>query len=95
MAIITKYEKIDAAHIRKWTYDETILFKGDMQNERAKYNNILNMNEEEKQILADRLGFPSTETYDLYFQAKQDELDILIDLFNNTTTEQEIEFLNP
>jgi hypothetical protein len=95
MALIIKYEKIDNTHMRKWILDDTVIVKGDLQNESAHLNNIINQDEDEKEKIKEIINPQlALSEYNSVFQIRQDELDVLIDLFNNQTTTEEIDFLN-
>ena len=95
MAIVTKYEKVSGTQMRVWTRDDTILVKGDLQNERAHLNNLITQDDDEKVKIMEKYNYSEGLTnYNAYFQARQDELDVLIDLFNNTITPQTIDFLD-
>jgi hypothetical protein len=95
MAIITKYEKIDNTHMRIWTYDETILVKNTLQTERGHLNNLISQDDDEKVKIMEKYNYSEgVAGYNAYFQARQDALDVLIDLFNNSTTNQTIPFLD-
>ena len=96
MVIEIKYEKVDSTHMRVWTKDDVVLYKNDLQADRNDYNNALNRSDSEKNKTKERLSPGiSIEEYNAYLQEKIDTLDILIELFNNETTDETIPFLNP
>ena len=96
MAIEIRYEKVDSIHMRVWTKDDTILYKNDLVADRNEYNNALSRSDSEKNKTKERFSPGiSIEEYNIYLQEKIDALDVLIDLFNNQTTDETIPFLNP
>ena len=61
----------------------------------AHYNNIINRADGEKQKIMEKYGYSfDIAEYNTFFQAKQDALDVLINLFNNSTANETIEFIN-
>lgn len=95
MAVLNKYEKIDAQNIRKWTYDEANLVRVDLLAEKASYQAILNQATVEKEKIRDEINPHVTITqYDALFQARVDEIDYYLALFNATTTSESIDFVD-
>ena len=86
----TKWEKVDSNNIRKWLKDTELTNKQDLQSLRSDYNFIVNMSDT---ILEKLHLFPDSSKAEA--QAKVDEIDAILDLYNNSTTPEEIDFLDP
>ena len=86
----TKWEKVDSNNIRKWEKDTELTNKQDLQSLRSDYNFIVNMSDT---ILEKLHLFPDSAKSEA--QAKVDEIDAILDLYNNTTTSEGIDFLDP
>lgn len=94
MAIETKYEKIDSNNIRKYLKFDPLV-KQDLQDLSTDYQQIRLLPNSRIEILNEEFKlFNTTENFQNYFQAKQDEVDALLDIFNNTTTPEEIDWID-
>ena len=91
MAILTKYEKVDSNNIRKWTkYD--LSNKQDLQDLQTDYQQIKSLPASRIEILNAEFNlFGSTQDFVDHFQAKEDEVAYLLGLFNDATTEENID----
>jgi hypothetical protein len=94
MATEYKYEKIDAQHIRLRIKLDPII-KVDLNQEKADLNSIMNDGTSKKIAIISKLNGLNLENYDSTFQTRQEEVDALLDLFNNDVTEETIQFINP
>ena len=86
----TKWEKVDSNNIRKWEKDTELTNKQDLQSLRSDYNFIVNMSDT---ILEKLHLFPDSAKAEA--QTKVDEIDAILDLYNNTVTSEDIDFLDP
>ena len=91
MANEVKYEKINSNNIRKWIRDLELTNKQDIQDLRSDYNFIVNMSDSILEKL--NIGLPTVMVKE-EAQAKVDEFDTVLDLYNNSTTPEEIDFIN-
>ena len=90
MATETKWEKIDSNNMRKWLKDLDVTNKQDLQDLRTDYNFIVNMSD----TILEKLGIFDPNQAKAEAQSKVDEIDVLLDLYNNSTTAEEIDFIN-
>ena len=89
MATEIKWEKESSNNIRKWIRDLNLTNKQDIQSERSDWNFIVNMSDT---ILGKLHLDPVTKKTEA--QAIVNELDIILDLYNNSTTAEEIDFID-
>jgi hypothetical protein len=90
MAIEIKYEKINSNNMRKWIKDLELTNKQDLQGLRNDYQFIVNMSD----TILEKLNIDSPANVKTEAQIKVDAIDDLLDLFNNSITSEEIEFIN-
>ena len=90
MATEIKWEKINSNNIRKWVRDIDVTNKQDLQDLRSDYNFIVNMSD----TILEKLGIFDPAQMKAEAQLKVYEIDILLDLFNNSTTEENIDFID-
>ena len=90
MATETKWEKINSNNIRKWIRDLDATNKQDLQGLKSDYNFIVNMSD----TILEKLGIFDPVQMKAEAQSKVDEIDAILDLYNNTTTSEEIDFIN-
>ena len=90
MATETKWEKIDSNNMRKWLKDLDVTNKQELQDLRSDYNFIVNMSD----TILEKLGLFAPAQAKAEAQVKVDEIDVLLDLFNNTTTQENIDFID-
>ena len=86
----TKWEKIDSNNIREWTKNTVLTNKQDLQDLKSDYNFIVNMSV----TILEKLNIDSPSKVKADAQAKVDEIDDILDLFNNTTTPEEIDWID-
>ena len=86
----TKWEKIDSNNIRKWLKDLDVTNKQDLQDLKTDYNFIVNMSD----TILEKLGIFDPNQMKAAAQVKVDEIDAILDLFNNSTTAEEIDFID-
>ena len=91
MATETKWEKIDSNNIRKWLKDIDVTNKQDLQDLKSDYNFIVNMSD----TILEKLDIFDPVQIKAEAQVKVDEIDVILDLYNNTTTPEEIDFIDP
>lgn len=89
-----KYEKVNTNNIRKWEKSDTLLNKQDLQTLRADWNFIANMADVQLEKFQVMGLFQTPATIKAAAQAKVDGIDALLDLFNNTTTQENIDFID-
>ena len=89
MATETKWEKIDSNNIRKWIRDIDVTNKQDLQDLRSDYNFIVNMSD----TILEKLGIFDPVQMKAEAQSKADEIDVILDLYNNTTITENIDFI--
>ena len=85
-----KWEKVDSNNIRKWIKDLDLTNKQDLQDLKTDYNFIVNMSN----AILEKLGIFDPVQMKAEAQAKVNEIDVLLDLYNNSTTSEEIDFIN-
>ena len=90
MAFETKWEKVDSNNIRKWIRETNLTKKQDLQDLKSDYNFISNMSN----TILEKLNIGNPETTKEDAQIKVDELDAILDLYNNTTTQETIDFID-
>ena len=90
MATEIKWEKIDSNNIRKWIRDLDVTNKQDLQDLKSDYNFIVNMSD----TILEKLPITDPVSIKAEAQMKVDEIDVILDLYNNTTTAEEIEFID-
>ena len=90
MANTQKYEKIDSNNLRLWQKSENMTNKQDLQSEKSDWNFIVNMSD----TILEKLGIFDPIQMKAEAQSKVDEIDAILDLYNNTTTSEEIDFIN-
>ena len=90
MATEIKWEKINSNNIRKWIRDLDVTNKQDLQDLKSDYNFIVNMSD----TILEKLPITNPTEIKAEAQIKKDEIDDLLDLYNNTTTAEEIEFID-
>ena len=90
MATETKWEKINSNNIRKWIRDLDATNKQDLQGLKSDYNFIVNMSD----TILEKLGIFDPVQMKAEAQSKVDEIDAILDLYNNTTTSEEIDSIN-
>ena len=90
MAIEIKWEKIDSNNIRKWTKDTELTNKQDLIDLKSDYNFIVNMSD----VILSKLKAIEPAKIKADAQIKVDEIDGLLDLFNNTTTPESIDWID-
>ena len=89
-----KYEKIDSNNIRKYLKFDPLV-KQDLQDLSTDYQQIKNLPDSRIEILNEEFKlFNTVQSFQNYFQAKQDEVDALLDIFNNATTSEEIDWID-
>ena len=86
----TKWEKIDSNNIREWTKNTVLTNKQDLQDLKSDYNFIVNMSV----TILEKLNIDSPSKVKADAQAKVDEIDDILDLFNNKTTPEEIDWID-
>ena len=89
MVNIIKYEKIDSNNLRRWTKDNELTNKQDLQSLRNDYNFIANMSD----TILEKLNMDATEVKTKFAELR-DATDAILDLFNNSTTAEEIDFID-
>ena len=90
MATETKWEKVNSNNIRKWVKDLELTNKQDLQGLKTDYNFIVNMSD----AILEKLGIFDPVQKKAEAQVMVDELDIILDLYNNSTTEENIDFID-
>ena len=90
MATEDKWEKVNPNNIRKWIRDLELTNKQDLQDLKSDYNFIVNMSN----TVLEKLGIFDPVQMKAEAQIKVDEIDALLDLFNNSTTPEEIDFID-
>ena len=90
MATETKWEKIDSNNIRKWLKESDVTNKQDLQDLKTDYNFISNMS----YTILEKLGIFDPVQIKTEAQLKVDEIDIILDLYNNSITEETIDFID-
>lgn len=85
-----KYEKVDSNNMREWTRDTELLNKQELQTEKTEWNFIVNMSD----TILEKLQTDNPDIIKAEAQAKVDEIDTLLDLLNNTTSQETIDFIN-
>ena len=90
MATEIKWEKINSNNMRKWIRDLSLTNKQDLQDLKSDYNFIVNMSD----TILEKLPITNPTEIKAEAQIKKDEIDDLLDLYNNTTTAEEIEFID-
>ena len=90
MAVEIKWEKIDSNNIRKWTKDTELTNKQDLIDLKSDYNFIVNMSD----VILSKLKAIEPAKIKADAQIKVDEIDGLLDLFNNTTTPESIDWID-
>ena len=90
MATVTKWEKVDSNNMRKWIKDLDLTNKQDLQDLRTDYNFIVTMSD----TILEKLGIFDPVQIKAAAQVKVDEIDVLLDLYNNTTTQENIDFID-
>ena len=90
MTFETKWEKINSNNMREWKRDVDLTNKQDLQDLKSDYNFISNMSN----TILEKLNIGNPETIKEDAQIKVDELDALLDLLNNTTTQETIDFID-
>lgn len=94
MALKTKYQKIDSNNIRRYLKND-ILNKQDLQDQRSDYQTMLSLTNNQKTIIIDEFKlFTNISAFDAHFQAKYDEMDDLLNIFNNKTTPDTIDWID-
>lgn len=86
----TKWEKVDSNNIREWTRNTVTTVKQDLQDERSDWNFIVNMSN----TILEKLHTNNPTEVKADAQAKVDAIDVILDLYNNTTTSESIDFIN-
>ena len=86
----TKWEKIDSNNIREWTKNTVLTNKQDLQDLKSDYNFIGNMSD----TILEKLNIDNPSKVKADAQAKVDEIDDILDLFNNKTTPEEIDWID-
>ena len=82
--------KINSNNIRKWIRDLDATNKQDLQGLKSDYSFIVNMSD----TILEKLGIFDPIQMKAEAQSKVDEIDAILDLYNNTTTSEEIDFIN-
>ena len=90
MATEIKWEKIDSNNIRKWIRDLDVTNKQELQDLKSDYNFIANMSD----TILEKLPITDPVSIKAEAQIKVDEIDVILDLYINTTTVEEIEFID-
>ena len=90
MATEDKWEKVNPNNIRKWIRDLELTNKQDLQDLKSDYNFIVNMSN----TVLEKLGIFDPVQMKAEAQIKVDEIDAILDLFNNSTTPEEIDFID-
>ena len=90
MATEIKWEKIDSNNIRKWIRDLELTNRQDLQDLKTDYNFIVNMSD----TILEKLGIFDPVQIKAEAQQKVDEIDVLLDLYNNSTTQENIDFID-
>jgi hypothetical protein len=91
-----KYEKIDNQNIRKWDKDEPIV-KSELNVLKANLLSVRNMNEQTINKILNIMfntGDYSYESFVTGCDNELNEIDYLLDLYNNSTTEECIDFID-
>ena len=86
----TKWEKIDSNNIREWTKNTVLTNKQDLQDLKSDYNFIVNMSD----TILEKLNIDSPSKVKADAQAEVDGIDDILDLYNNSTTQESIDFIN-
>lgn len=86
----TKWEKIDSNNIREWTKNTVLTNKQDLQDLKSDYNFIVNMSV----TILEKLNIDSPSKVKADAQAKVDEINDILDLYNNSTTPETIDFID-
>lgn len=93
MSIEIKYEKIDSNNIKRWQKDLNNLNKQELQDLRSDYDFVSNMSDTILEKIS-IIGCSSPDNMKAAAQAKIDEIDDLLNIFNNTVTPEEIDFID-
>ena len=90
MAEETKWEKVDSNNIREWIRDLDLTNKQDLQGKKSDYAFIVNMSN----TILEKLGIFDPVQMKAEAQTNVDEIDAILDLYNNTTTEECLDFID-
>lgn len=96
MAIITRYERIDAQNIRKWYYNDINLVKSDLNTSKNKLELILDMSDDKKNEIMLVMNFNqehTLENFNASFQQRLDEVNYQISLWDMDTQNETIKFI--
>ena len=85
-----KWEKIDSNNIKKWLKNTELTNKQDLQGEKTDYNFIVNMSD----AILEKLNMDNPIQIKADAQSKVNEIDAILDLFNNSTTQETIDFID-
>ena len=83
-------EKIDSNNIKKWLKNTELTNKQDLQDEKTDYNFIVNMSD----AILEKLNMDNPIQIKADAQLKVNEIDAILDLFNNSTTQETIDFID-
>ena len=86
----TKWEKIDSNNIREWTKNTVLTNKQDLQDLKSDYNFIAKMSN----TILEKLNIDSPSKVKADAQAKVDEINDILDLFNNSVIPEKIDWIN-
>ena len=90
MGVDIKYEKVNSNNIRRWLRDMELTNKQDLQSLRSDWNFVVNMSD----TILEKLNVDNPSNVKAEAQAKVDEIDAILDLYNNTTTQEAIDFID-
>ena len=90
MAVEIKWGKVDSNNIRRWTRDTELTNKQDLQDLRSDWNFIVNMSD----TILEKLHEDDPASVKAEAQIKVDEIDIILNLYSNSTTSEEIDFID-
>ena len=85
-----KYEKIDTNNLRRWMKDEVLTNKQDLINMKSDYQFIINMADS----IFEKLTIANTEDVKANAQNMVDQIDAILNLYNETPVVEEIDFVS-
>ena len=94
MSTEIKYEKINSQNIQVWLKTD-LLYKPDLQQEKGNIKNILALSDTILQKFIDyTAAAASIEAIKEVFQARLDWINVILDLYNDSTTEECLDFID-
>ena len=94
MATEIKWEKVDSQNIRMWQKCE-LTYKPDLQQEKGEINNVLALSDSVLAKILSNSGLgESLEQFKQPYQDRLDEINYLLGLYNDSTTSEDIDFID-